>query len=94
MKALLVITLISMFVTPASIFVVSESPQLLGEEPDEELPKDEAPPESAMIAAPKLIITNSYEAALLSWRGSDGDDGSGISHYDVQVKIAYLYGHA
>lgn len=91
LKTLLLLLVVGILAAPGTLFIIAEEPGIVNHKEQWKDDLSENNPYSVMTASPRVIITNSYEAALLQWRGFDGVDGSGLSHFDIQMKIDYYY---
>ena len=95
MKMMVISVILAMFVIPGSIIAIEETQLFHNEEskPIQET-KDDVPPVSALHTTPSIIIMpeNVYYLPTITvcWSGVDNPEGSGINHYDVEMKTKYI----
>jgi hypothetical protein len=91
MKTMLLLLVVGTLAAPGTIFIITEEPGIVNHKEQWKEDLNGNGPYSIMTASPRFIFTDSFEAALLEWRGFNGVAKSGLSHFDVQMKIDRFY---
>jgi hypothetical protein len=95
MKLLTIFIVLSILGTSGSVFFVADSNfDFIDDNVPDVCERDVIPPTSTLAAFPRLAIFfiefGESPPVNLSWRGIDDLEGSGIDHYDIQVKQKYF----